>query len=106
MASFDTCLSAVNYNPDYDQHLIVLLAAALNGRHHFAGRHGENTEGRFVRSAGLARFLFRVKCCAASQMSDVINAGPVGKVPSLPANSVRLFQFWKVRDRIARLMAG
>jgi hypothetical protein len=35
--------SAFNHHPDHHQHLIFLLGASLNG-----GRHGENTDGRFI----------------------------------------------------------
>lgn len=70
--------SAFNYLPDHDRHLIVLLAASLNGGHHDAGRHRENTYGRFAGDTGCAHFLFGIKCGAASKMGDIMNARCIG----------------------------
>jgi hypothetical protein len=62
----DTRPSAFNDHPDYNEHLIILLAAALNRGHDVEGGHREDARGRFIWCAGFARFFFRVERGAAS----------------------------------------
>src|SRR5262245_62247962 len=74
--------------PNDDENCVVLLMAAVHGRHGRPRIHRKTLRGSVRRRARVGSLRRRVACRAASEMGDIVEGRAVGEFPPLLAGSV------------------
>src|ERR1043166_4819723 len=69
--------------PNDDENRVVLLVAAVHGRHGRTRIHRKTLRGSVRRRARVGSLLRRVACGAASEMGDIVEGCAVGEFPPL-----------------------